>query len=592
MSSIQPNTDPFTPGQAASPWFTVANQFLPRNLHDVIRWARYITIQSPTTTEVIRKYATYPITEFVVDTKDEKVKKRYNEVFKSFKLKQGLHDIGFEHFTSGNVFLSIYFPIVRTLICLTCSTAYNVKKIGKSVSFKNWKFHGKCPHCGTQTDFTVKDAKSTNVEDMNLIKWNPLNIAVNHNPITGEYEYYYRIPNDIKRRVQMGDTLFVNSLPMEFIEAIKNNQDFKFDSSNIFHMKNLSTGAMVEGIAVPPLLSLFGLVFYQATLRKANEAVANEHLNPLRVVFPQPQTSNSDPVVAMSMRSFTANMEAAIQKHKKDKGFFLIAPGPVGYQAVGGEGKNLLVSQEIQQAEEAILLSLGVSKELLSGVTNWTSSTIGLRMLENTLKSYVSQLEDVMNWIMVKVSTYLGIEICKVSLAPFKLLDDDVFKQGIMSLAQGDKASMTTLFETFGSDYADELDKMKEEKITLAKHTIETNYEVEQAQILAGKDINTKISDTGGDYKKILEEAQQYAEQLYAADEGARRSTLHTLKMNSYPLYLMVAKLLEEYKTGSEHEAEIAAQTDQLSGQNKESVEKGKAAHKQEESETQGGPVQ
>src|ERR1017187_7332104 len=67
-----------------SPFFTVANQFLPRNLHDVIRWARYITTQSPVTTEVIRKLSTYPITNFLVDTKSEKTKEKYKEVFKSF----------------------------------------------------------------------------------------------------------------------------------------------------------------------------------------------------------------------------------------------------------------------------------------------------------------------------------------------------------------------------------------------------------------------------------------------------------------------------------------------------------------------------
>jgi hypothetical protein len=587
MSSILPNTDPFTPGQAASPWFTVANQFIPRNLHDVIRWARYITIQSPTTTEVIRKYSTYPITDFVIDSKDEKVKTRYKEVFKSFKLTQGLHDIGFEYFTSGNVFVSVYFPIIRSLVCPACSTIFNSKKVTKHIHFKNWKFHGTCPHCGTKTDFERRDSKSMSVEDMNLIKWNPLNIAVNHNPITGESEYYYKIPNDIKRRVQTGDSLFVNSLPWEFIEAIKNNQDFRFDTNNIFHLKNLSTGSTVEGVAVPPLLSLFGLVFYQATLRKANEAVANEHLNPLRVVFPQPQTANSDPVVAMSMRSFVSNMESAIQKHKKDKGYFLIAPGPVGYQAVGGEGKNLLVSQEIQQAEEAILLSLGVSRELLSGMTNWTSSTVGLRMLENSLKTYVTQLEGVINWVMSKVSSYLGVEVCNVTMEPFKLLDDDIFKQGIMNLSTAEKASMTTLYETFGLDYTKELEKRKEDKLLETRNIIETNFEIEQMHILAGKDINDKISDVGGDYKKILDEAQQYAEHLYTADEGARRSTLHTLKMNSYPLYLMVSKLLEEYKSGQAHEEQVAGQANQISSANTNAETNSSNAHNQEVNEQQ-----
>lgn len=587
MSPVIPDSEPYASGQSSSPWFTIANQFLPRNLHDVIRWARYITIQSPTTTEVIRKYATYPITDFVIDSKDEKLKTKYNEVFKSFRLRQGLHDIGFEYHTAGNVFLSIYFPIHRSLKCPHCNTISNAKKLPKEIVFKNWKWHGTCTFCNTKTDFERIDTKSMSISDMNLIKWNPLNITVNHNPITGEYEYYYRIPNDIKRRVMMGDTLFVNSLPWEFIEAIKNNQDFKFDNNNLFHLKNLSTGALVEGVAVPPLLSLFNMVFYQATLRKANESIANEHLNPLRVVFPQPGSANSDPVVAMSMRNFVGNVEDAIKKHKKDKGYFLIAPTPLGYQAVGGEGKNLLVSQEIQQAEETILLALGVSRELLSGITNWTSSTVGLRMLENTLKSYVTQLEEFIDWTMVKVSNYLNIEYKKVTMEPFKLLDDDVFKNGVLGLAQANKVSTTTLFETFGLDYTKELDKLKEESVAQARNGIETAYETEQAQILAGKDIGKKIGENGGDYKKILDEAQAYAEQLYAADEGSRRSTLHQLKLNSYPLYLMVSKLIEEYKKSPEHEAELAQTTTDLASQNGDAINNGNKAQQEEVEEQQ-----
>jgi hypothetical protein len=170
----------------------------------------------------------------------------------------------------------------------------------------------------------------------------------------------------------------------------------------------------------------------------------------MRVVFPQPQTANSDPVVAMSLRNFVDNMELAIKKHKRDKGYFLIAPGPVGYQPVGGEGKNLLVSAEIQQAEDQILLALGVSRELLSGTTNWTSSTVGLRMLTNTMLSYTTQIEKLMDWIIKKVTTYLNITYAKVTLAPFRLADDDVLKANLIQMAHkpgGGGVSKSTLFE-------------------------------------------------------------------------------------------------------------------------------------------------
>jgi hypothetical protein len=532
-------------GGAPSPFFTTANQFLPRNLHDVIKWSRYITMQSPLTTEVIRKLSTYPITEFVPETKSERVKGKYKEVFTSFKLKQSLYDIGFEYYTIGNVFVSIYFPIQRSLTCQRCKTSFSAKN-ADFTQFKNYEFHGSCPTCGNKGTFIRTDTKSVNVADMNLIKWDPMNISVNNNPITGESDYYYKIPNDIKRRVQTGDKLFVNSVPWGFIEAIKNNQDFKFDSSHIFHLKNISAGHSINGIAVPPLISLFSLVYYQATLRKANEAIATDFMNPMRVVFPTAQTGNSDPVAAISMRNFVGHMQEAMLKHKRDKNHILIAPMPIGYQAISGEGKTLLVSQEIQQAEETILLSLGVSRELLSGVTNWQSSTVGLRLLQNTMDTYTTQMMDLVNWVMLHVSNYLGIEHCKVSMIPFKLTDDQALQQALIAMTAEGRASETTLFESFGLDFEADLEKRHKDAISKAVHEVETKFAVEQAVFLASREVTDRF-DKDSDYRTSLAKAQGIAQQLYQADPMTQAQVLGDLKVTDYPQYMLVYSLLEEF---------------------------------------------
>ena len=171
-------------GQLPNPWFTVANQFIPRNLHDIIRWARYIAVQSPTTSEVIRKFATYPITEFTYETSNEGTRKKYEEIVKSFKLKEGLQNIGFEFFTVGNVFISVYFPIHRQLVCPKCGMAHSAKK-ANFVSFKRFQYEGTCPNCNFIGVFKRQDTKSLAIQDMNLVKWNPEHIHVNHNPILG-----------------------------------------------------------------------------------------------------------------------------------------------------------------------------------------------------------------------------------------------------------------------------------------------------------------------------------------------------------------------------------------------------------------------
>ena len=541
-----------------NPHYTVANQFVPRNLHDVIRWSRYITMQSPVTTEVIRKLATYPITEIIPDTTSERLAERYKEIFVSLNLKPRLHDIGFEYYTIGNVFISIYFPIHRSLTCPGCKTVYNAKK-ANFTSFKKFEFVGTCPQCAYNGAFERSDAKSLDIKDINLITWDPINIAVNNNPITGESEYYYKIPNDVKKRVVTGDKLFVNSVPWGMIQAIQNNQDFKFDNESIFHLKNISAGHQIQGIAVPPLISLFQLVFYQATLRKANESISNDFMSPMRVIYPLPQTANSDPVVNMSMRNFRTHMTEALLRHKKDKGSVLIAPVPIGYQAVSGEGKNLLVSQEIQQAEESILLSLGVSKELLSGVTNWSSSTVGLRLLSNTMLSYTMQINALLNWLMPRISKYLGIETCPVKLTPFRLTDDDGLRNMLLQLYPEGGVSPSTLYEAFGRDYPEELKSIEKDAIMKATSDVNIKFAVDQAQFTASKQIVDHF-DNNSDYRNMLAKAQTTAQQLMqVGDPNMQRQIMGQLRLEDYPQYLMVNSLIAEYQEQTMASNEVAA---------------------------------
>ena len=544
--------------QYNNPWFVVANQFLPRNFIDTIRWSKYIILQSPVVAETLRKYATYPITEFTIDTKNEKTKEKYKYILKTFKMKEALMNIGFEYFTIGNSFISIYTPIHRSLVCPKCKVTYAAKKTD-FLTFKQWEFSGTCPGCGYKGKFNRVDSKSKSIEDMNVIRWDPLSIIISNNPITGEKEYFYKIPQSLKNRIAKGDRLLVDTIPWGFVEAAKNNQEFKFDKGSIYHLMNVTTGASVEGTAVPPMLSLYSLIFYQATLRKANEAISLEYLSPMRVLYPMAQTGNSDPVIAMSMRNFVANMKNAVLDHKRDPNHLVFAPGPVGYQAIGGEGKNLLVSQEIQQAEESILLALGVSRELLAGTTNWQSTSIGLRMMEALLYNYTSRLSEFIEWAMMKVSTYLEIENIKIELVPFKLMDDDNAKNLLVQLAAVGKASYTSVFEKFDMDFAEEQEKIMGEAVELAKTQIETQYEIEQAQFLAGRKKTESMNENEG-YKTSLQKAQEMSQQLFQADEGTRRSFLMQLKTQDYGQYLMVSKILEEEERDNQKQDEQNAQ--------------------------------
>lgn len=551
LFGLNPNpsgmTDSYEVGQLPNPFFTQANQFIPRSFHDIIKWSRYITTQAPTTTEVIRKLSSYPITDFIMDSDQEQTVETYKRIFKSIKFKEKLTDFGFDHYTLGNVYTSIYFPIDRHLHCPNCKSSYEVKSAMRSgfAMFKKWVFQGECPNCAHKVNYRVVDTKSRDINRINLVKWKPEHVSLNHNPVTGESEFYYQIPGDVKRKIMMGDPLFLATVPWSMVDAVRYNKDYMFDPSNIYHMKSISMGSMVDGLGIPPLISHYGLVFYQQMLRKANEAVAAEHMTPLRVLFPQQASQQGDPIAQMSMRGFASNMKKTMRKMKADPNHILISPVQIGYQQLGGQGKSLLVSQELQYAEEQQLMSMGVSRELLSGTTNWTSSTVGLRLLENTMGNYVGQLKELINWVMEKIAQYLSIEITEVKLTPFKLTDNEALKAAMLDMWKAHLVSASTLLEAYGMDYNEELDKMGRDQVSVAEKEIEIKNLVDKAMFMKAKGL-TSDKDSSG-YDDNRKEAYAIAKKVLTMQTPEeQRDMLMQIQHDDPTLYQTVMGILND----------------------------------------------
>ncbi len=539
-------------GTYPNPAFDVSSQFLPRSFSELLKWTRFIIIKSPTTTEVLRKMATYPITDITIDTPKEHLKEKYEDIIESIRLVEKLSDGGFDYHAYGNSFSSMYFPIDRLLKCKHCDVSYGSKDAMERgfVKWKNWNFHGTCPGCETEGTFERTDVKSTDISRINIIKWKPDDIAVNNNPISGEVDYYYKIPTEVRRKILAGDPHFICSVPWEMVEAVRTKKDFKFSRGTIHHMKSLSMGDFIDGYGIPPLLSHYSTVFYMQCLRRANEAIALEHMNPLRILYPQQSTGSGDPISMMSLGNFTNEVKTNLARFKQDPNHVLIAPVPVGVGSMGGQGKSLLVTQELQFAEEQLLLSMGVSRELLSGTTNWTSSHVGLRLLENNMDQYVRKIKRFLQWIMTQVSAYLGIEQVDVDLIPFELTDNDAMKQMYFQMQQAGLLSDTTLLEAHGIDPDEEAKKIIALQVKRAEQAVELSAKIKRATFMAGRDEKTDGDDDDGfeDHKrKVISIAQQI---LREPDEHKRTDIVMKLQAEDETTYRQVMDVLSEHMGG------------------------------------------
>lgn len=536
-------------GTYSNPAYDVSSQFLPRSFSDLLKWTRFVLVKSPTTTEVLRKMATYPITDIVISTPKEALKEKYEDIFESIKIIEKLSDGGFDYHAHGNSFTSMYFPIDRFVVCPSCKASYESRKAldKRFVAWKGWQFEGECPSCSFKGAFKREDIKSKDIDRINIIKWKPDNISLNNNSITGEIDYYYKIPADVRRKVMIGDPHFICTVPWEIIESVRQHKDFKFSRGSIHHMKSLSMGDFIEGFGVPPLLSHYSTVFYMQCLKKANEAIALEHLNPLRILYPQQGSPSGDPVAMMSMGNFTGQIKKNLKQFKQDPNHILISPVPIGVGNMGGQGKSLLVTQELQFAEEQLLMSMGVSRELLSGTTNWTSSAVGMRLLENNMNQYVRKLKRYLKWIVKQITSYLNIEEVEVDFIPFELTDNDALKQVLLSMQQAGLISDTTLLEAMGLDPDEESEKMVQSQIKKAETAIKLKADIKRAEFMANRDEVSNNSDDDGytDYNnKVMEIASTV---INEPDESKRTSIMMKLQGEDPGMFDHVVQVVSQY---------------------------------------------
>ena len=548
------NSSVYGQTETPSPFFGLGQQFLPRDLNGIVKWAYYLLNQEPLVNEVIRKLASFPITDFVIDTPDESLKKKYLDIIYSLDLKNRLISIGFDYYLLGNVFISVYFPFTRMARCPQCGSSYSME--ADNIQFVDFTIRGNCvaEACGYTGPMERVDIKSRDPNDINLVVYDPRDITVNYNPISGQSQYWLEIPNYVKEKITAGDKFIVSTLPWSMVEAVKASTQYQFFKDSLFHLKMPGVTNAIPGLGVPPTVGMWESIFNKAMMRRANSAICAEMLMPLRVVYPD-VSGNTNPATSFSLQAFARTMRNYMARHKTDPLAAVMSPIPIGYQEITGNGKQLLITQEVEQIENYLLMSLGVSREMLEGTLSWTASTVGLRLFQNTLFRYTDQMHRLMDWIFAKISPEFDLDPAKVTLEPFMLTDGNQMAESLMQLASNNIVSQETALASLSIDYDDEQRKIQDEQVQLAKQQVIT----EQKKQMAAWS-QTKEQSAGGtrDYKSALEKAGEIANQFLTLEEGPRRSAMLHLKVEDPATYMLVAQLIEEFRQDPQYREQVA----------------------------------
>jgi hypothetical protein len=471
----------------------------------LMRWCRYYYLVNPLINTVIHKMSEYPITEIVIDEQDPIKKERWEEVlgqhlrYRAFQI-----EVGLDYYTYGTCAITIHYPFTKYLICKNCG--FKEKAAKTTYKWRNLDYVIECTKCNHHGPAKIQDFFEKDLRRIRLQRWNPEYINIDPGFGGADPVYTFEIPLQLRNDILLGKKNVLDTIPDVFVEAMRRNKFISFASENIFVMKRPIISQKDNGWGMPLIFPVLKDAFYLQILRKAQESIAQEHIVPLRVLFPQAGSASSDPYTTVSLDSWKSRMEGEIAKWKYDNNYIPILPLPIGNETIGGDGKALGLYQEMDVWSKQIVVGMGVPQEFVFGGMTYSGSNVSMRMLENMFIGYRTDHENMLNQFVIKrIANFMEWTPVKAHMRRFKMADDLQRSTLYFQLNQAQKISDQTLLNEVDQD---PLVEDERKKLELSKQ-LEYQRKMQLSQ-----------ANTQAEVAAIQMKAQMAAQQQQAAAMG------------------------------------------------------------------------
>lgn len=477
------------------PFSTYSRTIYPKTVNEVFDWAEHLWLHFGTYSQAIKKSVRYFITDVeVFGTKEGSIdydtRTKYEETLKkTYDIKEQLGEVGDDFLSMGNSFSSAYVPIERQLQCSSCNVITPLYLV--EYTFSNWEFVGDCPACGKRSvKFTHHDQRrAQDDQEVKVVRWSPRNIIIDHCPITNHSRYFLNLPQEWKSAIKQGDPIYMEQLPWEYVEAVKNDVLFEFNKEYFIHLKTAPPATLIDtmkGWGLPLFMNEFEQVVYIQILDRFNEAVVLDYLMPFRCISPPAQAAGGDPMKTANMGLFMGKVRQMIKRHRQDPTSWNTLPFPVQYQALGGEGQTMVDKDMLDQAMTKLLSDMGIPQEFTMSTLQGNGSYVplGLRMFEKTWSHYVESLNKWLEWFTNILATTKMWEPVTARLVSSSVYEDDSTRQAKLEMASAGVISKHTAFRTLNIDPDYERERMHEEAKKDEEAAQDDAKETEEAAML------------------------------------------------------------------------------------------------------------
>ena len=475
---------------------TYSNCIYPTTMSEVLEWGDVLWTRCGDYSTAITKMIRYFLVDIEIEsTSDYKTKKKYKDFFiKEMGILNHAFQIAVDLQVSGNSFISMYKPITRDLQCKKCKILYALDRV-QDLSFeyeesKDSYVKGCCPKCGSNQKFNIVDIEPTEDTPMNIVRWSPNNIQIEHNPVTETSIYKLKPSSKLKAKLNSDIRVMLKDTPLPILDCIASDgKVLTFDKSIILHLKTECLATLkdnLNGWGIPNFMSAFEEVVHLNVLKRYNEAIMLDYLIPFRFITPSKGGPDSDPLLNIDGNAFNNAVLTMLQEQRSDPTRIHTMPFSVDYHAMGGEAKMLAPVEQIRQATEDLLRVLGIPQEFYATTLQAGGPMMGLRMFERQHGSFFKELNRFLDWTVTKASEAQAWEGVSAKFTNTSVFEDENLRSVRLDLMGANKVSHQTALKPMGIDYEYEIDKIAEEQSMFEEKMMHIQRQNEKAMELQG----------------------------------------------------------------------------------------------------------
>jgi len=531
-----------------NPFYGVAMQYMPMDATSQMWWANHFLLRFGFYRTALARIANYFITELNIECTSAKDKKVYEDTLKALFWKEKLGEAGINLLAYGNSYASISPGFNRFLVCPKCGKTTSIESAEDYQFTTEGKYKYTCvkSKCGYSGVFETFDKFSKDPNKIIVKFWAPREVLVRWEDVTEKGEYFWEYPQSYVKKVTQIDknntNPFSKTVPQPIYDAIYAKKLFAFNDKNFLHLKlPTPAGVKTDGRGVPPCMYMFDDFFLLQVLRRYNEAICFEDINPFRI-FSMSSGNNpaANSILNQDAGVWKSSIDDAISAHRTDPGSYQTVPFQVELQRLGGDGKQLSPIDMMEHSAANILNTLNVPQELFNMQLKLEAVGPALRLFENSWIAVPDNYNRMLQMWADVIANLKGLTPAKVSLIP-TTLSDDMEKKAVMGQLMGANViAKSTFLEQYDLNYKDQmLKKLEEDK------DLQDLQQEMQAKQQAGLD--TPPQQQGASPDDVIQQANEMAQKLFPMDGAQRRAELQKIKASgNQTLYAHVKQVLSE----------------------------------------------